>query len=137
MAYSKRVTQREQRALDAGDAAIGPRIRTARRRQEMSQTALAKKLGITFQQIQKYEQGTNRVSIGRLANIADILGISVTFLLTGSEKKRGQQGVDEGGELLKTTGALRLIKAYNRIKNSHARAALVALAESVTRKRRN
>jgi transcriptional regulator with XRE-family HTH domain len=99
----------------------------------MSQADLADKLGITFQQIQKYEKGTNRVSIGRLANIADILGISVTFLLTGSEEKRGQHRVDEGGELLKTTGALRLIKAYNRIKNSDARAALVALAQSLAK----
>ena len=72
----------------------------------MSQGNLADRLGITFQQIQKYEKATNRITMGRLAKIADVLGVSVTFLLTGSEEKRGERGVNEGASLLKTAGAL-------------------------------
>ena len=112
---------------------MGPRIRAARHKLDMSQTDLANRLGITFQQIQKYENNKNRVSIGRLANIADILGVTATFLLIGSEEKRGARGADEGGDLLKTAGALRLIKAFNRM-NGAKRNALLGLAVSLTAK---
>lgn len=133
---AKRAAQRTQtrpRSPDAGDAAVGPRIRAGRHKLNMTQTDLADKLGITFQQIQKYENGKNRVSMGRLSHIADILGVSVTYLLTGSEEKRGSRGDDEGATLLKTAGALRLIKAFDRMKNRNAKQALVKLAESAAK----
>jgi transcriptional regulator with XRE-family HTH domain len=134
---AKRAQQSHQkpRSPDAGDAAVGPRIRAARRKLDMSQTDVADRLGITFQQLQKYENGKNRVSIGRLSHIADILGLSITFLLTGKEEKRDERGYDEGNDLLKTAGALRLIKAFDRMKNRDARVALVELAESAASKR--
>ena len=135
MAKSGRVTKTHQRAPDAGDAAVGPRLREARLRLKMSQEELAGKVGITFQQIQKYEKGKNRVSIGRLSKIADNLAVSTTFLLTGKEERRGERGVDEGGDLLKMPGALRLIEAFDRIQNREARQALVHLAESAAKKR--
>ena len=135
MAKRAQQSRNKTRSPDAGDVAVGPRIRAARHKLDMSQTDLADRLGITFQQIQKYENSKNRVSIGRLSHIADILGLSITFLLTGKEEKRGERGVDEGNDLLKTTGALRLIKAFDRMKNRDARVALVDLAESVVSKR--
>ena len=133
MPKSKRVTRRHPRSPDAGDAAVGPRIRQARRKRKMSQRDLAENLGITFQQIQKYENGKNRVSIGRLSHIADMLDVTVTFLLTGKEEKRGDRPDNEGVDLLQTAGALRLIKAFDRMKDRAARVALVELAESVAK----
>jgi transcriptional regulator with XRE-family HTH domain len=67
------------------DAQIGQRIREGRRAQTMSQTMLANALGITFQQVQKYENGSNRVSAGRLYDIAHALGMPITYFYEGAE----------------------------------------------------
>lgn len=61
------------------DALIGSRIRTRRREVNVSQEGLANQLGITFQQIQKYEHGTNRVSASRLLQIAEVLNVPVVY----------------------------------------------------------
>ena len=128
-----RGARQAQRKADAGDAAVGPRIRAGREKLGLSQTELATKIGVTYPQVQKYESGKHRVSMGRLDRIAQVLGVSVTFLLTGSEEKRGSRGDDEGATLLKTAGALRLIKAFDRMKNRNAKQALVKLAESAAK----
>jgi transcriptional regulator with XRE-family HTH domain len=130
---AKRVTRRGQKTPDAADAAVGVRIRGRREKLGLSQTGLGNRIGVTFQQIQKYESNKNRVSMGRLLRIAPVLGVSVTYLLTGSEEKRGQRGDDEGAVLLRAPGALRLIKAFDRMKNGEARAALITLSESIAR----
>lgn len=67
------------------DAQIGQRIREARHAQGMAQTLLAKELGITFQQVQKYENGSNRVSAARLFDIANVLGMPITYFYEGAE----------------------------------------------------
>ena len=67
------------------DTQIGQRIREARRAQGMSQTMLADALGITFQQVQKYENGGNRVSAARLYDIAQLLGMPIVFFYEGAE----------------------------------------------------
>jgi len=61
------------------DAQVGSRVRLRRMLIGMSQERLGELLGLTFQQVQKYEKGTNRVSAGRLQKIADLLNIPVTF----------------------------------------------------------
>src|SRR5215510_9331927 len=66
---------------DAVDALVGHNIRIQRHARRMSQTALAERLGVTFQQVQKYEGGVNRVGAGRLTRIAAVLGVPVTALL--------------------------------------------------------
>src|SRR5438552_1319065 len=73
------------KAPDARDIEVGRRIRAQRLVRGMSQTQLGKKLGITFQQIQKYEKGANRVGAGRLTRIADVLGVPVSFFFGGTE----------------------------------------------------
>ena len=60
------------------DVAIGQQIRVFRMQAKMSQTELADKLGVTFQQVQKYEKGTNRVGSGRLPQLAAALGVPIT-----------------------------------------------------------
>ena len=66
---------------DPLDIALGERIRTRRRQMGLSQGALGERLGITFQQIQKYERGTNRVSFSALVRISQTLGCRVTELV--------------------------------------------------------
>lgn len=72
----KKMTKKKGRS-GADDAIIGARLKTIRISRGMSQIEIAKKLGVTFQQIQKYESGTNRVSASTLFKLADILGVSV------------------------------------------------------------
>ena len=61
------------------DQHVGARLRLRRSLMEMSQSELGEKLGVTFQQVQKYEKGTNRVGASRLQNIASILNVPVSF----------------------------------------------------------
>jgi transcriptional regulator with XRE-family HTH domain len=65
------------------DAEIGRRIRVAREKAQQSQSILGSRLGITFQQIQKYERGANRVSAGRLFDIAHVLQVPITYFFDG------------------------------------------------------
>jgi DNA-binding XRE family transcriptional regulator len=65
------------------DVRIGHQLRVARQSQNMSQTALAHALGITFQQVQKYESGSNRISAGRLFDAAHVLGLPITYFFDG------------------------------------------------------
>jgi len=73
----------EPRRVQSVDAHIGLRIRQARLAANLSQGVLAKQLGITFQQIQKYENGVNRISAGRLYQVANILDLPITFFYEG------------------------------------------------------
>ena len=66
---------------DRVDVQVGSRIRLLRQGAQMSQTDLAEQLGVTFQQVQKYEKGMNRVGAGRLTKIAAVLGVPVSELL--------------------------------------------------------
>lgn len=70
------------------DVEVGSRIRMRRRILNMSQTTLADKLGLTFQQVQKYEKGTNRVGASRLQAVADALGCLSLFSLIRSNRRR-------------------------------------------------
>ncbi len=74
------------KAPDARDAEVGRRIRAQRLVCSMSQTELGQRVGITFQQIQKYEKGVNRVGAGRLAKIAEVLSVPVAFFFGGSDQ---------------------------------------------------
>lgn len=69
------------------DIHVGRRVKSRRALREMSQTALADKIGLTFQQLQKYESGANRISAGRLWDIAQTLDVSVAWFFEGIEGK--------------------------------------------------
>jgi transcriptional regulator with XRE-family HTH domain len=98
----------------------------------MSQSELGSKLGVTFQQIQKYEKGVNRVGAGRLYQIAEVLSIPVSFFFDGNEGGKGKENsIDAGFRFLETAGAIRIVRAYSKISNHGVRRALVALAERV------
>ena len=77
---------------DPVDVEVGHRIRIERLARGLSQTALANQLGVTFQQVQKYEKGVNRVGAGRLTKIAEVLGVPVGAFFSGKEMLESEPG---------------------------------------------
>ena len=110
------------------DKIIGRNIRIHRLAKKMSQTELGDQLGVSFQQVQKYENGTNRVGSGRLYQIAAILGIHVSTFFKGgdaAEKASGSGLLD----LLAEPQSVRLIRAFAKITDNTVRRSLLELAE--------
>src|SRR5882672_4794998 len=106
----------KKRRAGAEDLEIGRKIRALRLERGLSQSNLADGIGLTFQQVQKYEKGTNRVSAGRLQRIADILNIPVTFFFTGmGTRAKKRDASDTGLAFMQTKGAVRLMRAYSEI----------------------
>lgn len=97
----------------------------------MSQTKLANYLGVSFQQIQKYENGTNRIAAGRLEQISKALDAPLTFFYGVSDSKKS---TEELMGFLDTANALRLVNAFTRIRDPHLQRALVLLLEQVAPK---
>jgi len=124
----------KKRSQDPRDPRIGMRIRTLRLERGLSQAELGEVLGVSFQQIQKYEKGVNRVSAGRLHRVAEALGVPVTFFYAGFAPDRGRTDshfIELGFDLLQTSGAIRLLRAYGRIANPKVRHLFVRLAENI------
>ena len=104
---------------DPVDIEVGHRIRIERLSRGLSQTALANELGVTFQQVQKYEKGVNRVGAGRLTKIAEVLGVPVGTFFAGKELLASEAATENGDassplKLLTVSGAFRLLRAYAR-----------------------
>jgi transcriptional regulator with XRE-family HTH domain len=104
----------------------------------MSQEKLANALGITFQQVQKYEKGLNRMGASRLQHIAHILKVPVTYLFEGaphvaSDPKAGGDAPEPAYifDFLATSDGLALTKAFTRIRNKKLRRSFVDLVESI------
>ena len=110
------------------DAMVGAKIRMIRINRGMSQMALAERVGVSFQQVQKYEKGANRVGASRLSQIASVLGITVGELFESSQEKTA--AANSPVHLLAEPGALRVLKAYLRT-NSRVRLAIARLVESI------
>lgn len=116
---------------DPIDIEVGRRIRARRLSTGLSQSSLAKGLDLTFQQVQKYEKGVNRVGAGRLQRIAHILDVPVTFFFDGQSRQGTKTSIEtvSGFEFLSNARALRLIKSFSRIQNSKIQDALATLSE--------
>ena len=125
---------------DHVDIEVGQRIRIYRKAKGLSQTTLADQLGVTFQQVQKYENGTNRIGAGRLMRIAQVLGVPVTTLLgvndTTEIKSSARRKVASSLKLLTLSSALRLLRSYERINDGKIRRSIVKLVESIATRRR-
>src|SRR5437879_5133240 len=110
---------------DHVDVEVGQRIRIQRNALGLSQTELADHLGVTFQQVQKYEKGVNRVGVGRLTKIAKALRLPVTTLLGTDDSFGGKpKGRDETSlpiKLLTVPGAVRLLRAYGTLTDGKMR----------------
>ena len=118
-----------KKSPDPRDIEVGRRVRAFRLEKGLSQEKLGDQLGLTFQQVQKYEKGTNRIGAGRLQRIAEILDVPVTSFF---ESSSGRGAVpSEIFELLGTSAALRLLRSYARIRDPHVKQALTLLVEKI------
>ncbi len=114
---------------DPLDAMVGARIRVFRTHRGLSQSDLAEKIGVAFQQVQKYESGANRVGASRLSRIAAALGIGIGELFEPSSHKSSNS--TSPFQLLAERDALRVLKAFARTTDPRVRRAIAQLVESV------
>ena len=122
------------------DIHVGSRIRLRRTMLGMSQEKLGESLGITFQQIQKYEKGTNRVGASRLQNISSILNVPVSFFFEdapGEASSSGVSGMAEASssnyvvDFLSSSEGLQLNRAFVKIGDPKVRRKLVDLVKAL------
>jgi transcriptional regulator with XRE-family HTH domain len=123
------------------DKHVGSRVRMRRMMLSMSQEKLGDALGLTFQQVQKYEKGTNRIGASRLQQISNILQVPVAFFFEGAPNVQlGGTRQDHVGEapspayvsdFLATSDGLALTKAFTRIGDSKLRRRIVDLVEQI------
>jgi transcriptional regulator with XRE-family HTH domain len=118
------------------DKHVGGRVRMRRLMLDMSQEKLGGALGLTFQQVQKYEKGVNRIGAGRLQQLAVILGVPVAFFFEGAttsaapSSRAHSEGLTPAqlDEFLTTSEGLALIKAFLQIEDSDIRRCIVNLS---------
>ena len=128
-----------KKAPNPTDKHVGARVRMRRMMLSMSQEKLGDALGLTFQQVQKYEKGANRIGASRLQQIAHILQVPVAFFFEGAPSLPGQQlsGLSEApspayvSDFLATSEGLALTKAFMRIKDAKLRRRIVDLVEQI------
>jgi transcriptional regulator with XRE-family HTH domain len=117
----------KQRSAGKPDIEMGKKIRLRRVEQRISQSDLGEKLGVSFQQVQKYEKGVNRVGAARLQQIATALDVPVTFFYDSDNKSREVESL----LFLDSAFSLRLLRAYSRIKNQTVQRQMVSLMEAI------
>jgi transcriptional regulator with XRE-family HTH domain len=128
-----------KKAPNPVDKHVGSRVRMRRMMLSMSQEKLGDALGLTFQQVQKYEKGTNRIGASRLQQISQILQVPVAFFFEGAPNLHGQpvDGMREApspayvSDFLATSEGLSLTKAFMRIKKPKLRRRIVDLVEEI------
>lgn len=121
------------------DVHVGSRVRLRRTLLGMSQEKLGEALGLTFQQVQKYERGTNRIGASRLHQLSKILDVPVSFFFDDmpSESPRGAAGFGESGQepfehdQMSKRETLELVRAYYRIADPQVRRRIFELVKSV------
>ena len=120
------------------DKHVGSRVRMRSMMLAMSQEKLGDALGLTFQQVQKYEKGTNRIGASRLQQISHILQVPVAFFFEGAPNRAGQDGPRTDApspayvsDFLATSEGLALTKAFMKIKVPKLRRRIVDLVEEI------
>ena len=127
------------------DIHVGKQIKVRRKILGMSQSTLGKAIGLTFQQVQKYERGTNRIGASRLYDLSKVLEIPVNYFFDGFEKYSASSdsaGLSYVGEKkadsyeidwLSSKELLELVKAFNKINDQHLRKQILDLAKSIAK----
>ena len=113
------------------DVLVGKRIRLKRLELSISQSQLAEEVGLTFQQIQKYEKGTNRVSCSRLVQIASALEVKLAYFFGQDAWGDEQPGLLDGIETDRIPEGRRLLSAFMRIGSRSTRAKAIRLLECI------
>jgi transcriptional regulator with XRE-family HTH domain len=130
---------------NAIDKHVGGRVRMRRKMLRMSQAALGAALGLTFQQVQKYEKGTNRIGAGRLQHIAHCLQVPIEFLFDGAPMKHidgapmkhnNPPTLDCVSDVVATSDGLALLKAFTRLKDTAIRRRVLNLVEQISEQQR-
>jgi transcriptional regulator with XRE-family HTH domain len=132
-------SQSSDRTRRAGsiDIHVGSRVRMRRKMLNMSQEKLAEHLGITFQQVQKYEKGTNRIGASRLYQLARILDVPVAFFFPEPELGASGLGMGEDAgagyvmDFLATSEGIELNRAFAQIKDPKVRRRVIELVRSI------
>jgi transcriptional regulator with XRE-family HTH domain len=125
---------------DPVDKYVGSRVRMRRLMVGMSQEKLGDELGLTFQQVQKYEKGTNRISASRLQQLSGILSVPIPFFFEGLPQPGGAARQAQGTSVAIITDFLghadgaALVKAFRRIKNAPLRRSIVRMVEAIAEK---
>jgi len=114
------------------DKYVGSRVRMRRIMLGMSQEKLGDALGLTFQQVQKYEKGTNRVGASRLNQIANVLGVSLPSLFDGAPTATEDESGHSPRYLLSKPHSLRLLQGFEKSGNEGTRLALLQLVECLS-----
>jgi transcriptional regulator with XRE-family HTH domain len=125
------------------DKHVGSRVRMRRIMLDMSQTTLGNGLGVSFQQVQKYENGANRIGASRLQHISQILQVPVAFFFDGAApyvpaahtSRNPPPSPDPLSDFMTTREGLALAKAFMRISNIQVRRRIVDLVEQIDEKR--
>jgi transcriptional regulator with XRE-family HTH domain len=125
------------KAPNPTDRYVGSRVSMRRKMLSLSQTELADAVGVTFQQVQKYEKGTNRISAGRLQQIARFLQVPISFFFEDPRRPAAAAGAqqvrspDYVSDFLTTTGGLALTKSFRLIKDASLRRDIVNLVRQI------
>jgi transcriptional regulator with XRE-family HTH domain len=131
MRHHKKETDVAKRSPLPIDVLVGQNIRICRLQKGLSQGELGRRIGVTFQQVQKYEKGANRVGASRLTQIADVLGVPIPTLFDGAPSV-GQASPEQSPRyLLAKPHSLRLLQGFDRIDNDATRLAVLHLVESL------
>ncbi len=149
MAKPSRVRRRIKKQYSRGgpnpiDIHVGARVRLRRNLLGMSQTDLGKAVGVTFQQVQKYEKGTNRIGASRLFNLSRVLDVPISFFFedlspaaAGAGRKRRAKSFSEAPaaaidfDVLSRRETIKLIRAYYRVTDPQLRKRVLNLLEAV------
>jgi len=122
------------RRANQTDVAVGQRIRAFRKEANLSQTELADQIGVTFQQLQKYEKGTNRVGAGRLTLIARALDLPIIAFFEGLARPVDKRRVktERLAEISAVPAAPKLLRAFSNISDSIIQAELVNFVRALS-----
>lgn len=125
------IVKAKPRASGVSDEALGKKIRAARTLIKMSQGDLGEKLGVSFQQVQKYEKGANRISQARLVEIALAVGQPISYFLgDGGAISKEMQEVQD---CIATREGMDLIKAFVKLKHASQKVAIISLVKEMAR----
>jgi len=124
------------RGVNSVDVHVGQKVRLRRSLMNLSQERLGEALGITFQQVQKYEKGVNRIGASRLFEIAQVLEVPISFFFEGlnAEANAGFSDNDQTpyvNDLISSPDGIQLAKAYSRLPNAEIRRKFIELMKVV------
>ena len=140
MNSSKRDVNTTARQADSRDVEVGRRVRSRRLECRLSLIELADRVGVTFQQVHKYEKGVNRIGAGRLQRISEALEVPITFFFDSKPPaaSRTLSTIPESAfQFMQTSGAVRIVKALHNIKNRRSRDLLIGMIKEFANEKRD